>query len=162
MSVDPSAKVCSKERIEKHILRKAFDTPERPFLPDSILWRQKEQFSDGVGYSWINGLKAYTEKEVRQSLINSPAWLVVISRYWPDLTRSQVSDAQFADAKSRFPEDTPATKEAYFYRAIFEQQFPHPCARSTVLSWVPTWSTSTDPSGRAQGIHADALPEAKK
>lgn len=64
MTVDPQEKMCVNGRIEKHVLRKAFDTPERPFLPHDILWRQKEQFSDGVGYSWINGLKAYTEKEV--------------------------------------------------------------------------------------------------
>ena len=68
MSVDPQEKMCTKERIEKYILRKAFDTPERPFLPQPILWRQKEQFSDGVGYGWIGGLKAHAEKEVFQSL----------------------------------------------------------------------------------------------
>lgn len=91
MSVDPKEKMITKERMEKYILRKAFDTsddPEaRPYLPASVLWRQKEQFSDGVGYGWIDGLKDYAER--------------------------QVSDEQFRAPKPEWGDDIPDTKEAY-------------------------------------------------
>jgi asparagine synthase (glutamine-hydrolysing) len=127
MNINPREKLCGKGHIEKYVLRKAFDTPDRPYLPESILWRQKEQFSDGVGYSWINGLKDLAEKEV--------------------------SDEIFATAKERFPDDTPSTKEAYFYRNMFEQMFPEPSSRGSVAHWVPTWGASKDPSGRAQVVH---------
>jgi len=88
MSINPSEKMIKKEegKIEKYILRKAFDNKEKPWLPDDILWRQKEQFSDGVGYSWIDGLRAHAEKEI--------------------------SDEQFKMASYRFPNNTPKTKEA--------------------------------------------------
>jgi asparagine synthase (glutamine-hydrolysing) len=130
MAVNPKEKVCSKERIEKWVIRKAFDTPEKPYLPDSILWRQKEQFSDGVGYSWIGGLKAHAEKEI--------------------------TDELFAKAAEVFPFDTPDTKEAYYYRRIFETIFSDDSTRKTVSHWVPTWGASKDPSGRAQVIHVEA------
>jgi len=127
MSIDPQDKLISKEKMEKWILRKAFDSPENPFLPSEVLWRQKEQFSDGVGYGWINTLRAHTE--------------------------SKISDALFENRAERFPIETPTTKEAYFYRSIFEQHFHHPYARKTVQPWVPTWGASKDPSGRAQKLH---------
>ncbi|KYQ90430.1 asparagine synthetase [Tieghemostelium lacteum] len=133
MSVDSSHKVChdaeGKKRMEKYILRKAFETGvnERPYLPDSVLWRQKEQFSDGVGYSWIDGLKDYAEREI--------------------------TDEVFAQRETVFPEDTPTTKEAYLYRKIFESIYPTKQAQGTVAHWIPTWGASQDPSGRAQKVH---------
>jgi asparagine synthase (glutamine-hydrolysing) len=135
MDIAPEDKLCSKERIEKYIMRKAFDTPENPYLPDSILWRQKEQFSDGVGYSWIDTLREWTENEVNEE--------------------------EYARRAELFPHNTPATKEAFYYRKIFAQLFPNPTADKTVAPWVPTWSTSTDPSGRAQKAH-DAAYEKKE
>jgi asparagine synthase (glutamine-hydrolysing) len=131
MTLDPNEKLCSKQHMEKYVLRKAFDTPAHPYLPESILWRQKEQFSDGVGYGWINSLKALAEKEV--------------------------SDADFAAAATTFPVDPPATKEAYMYRRLFAARFPHPSATASVKTWVPTWGASKDPSGRAQAVHLQAL-----
>lgn len=116
--------------IEKYILRKAFDTPERPFLPDEVLWRQKEQFSDGVGYNWIDTLIAHCA--------------------------SRVTDEEIAKAAERFPVNTPATKEAYFYREIFHKHFPQESAARTVKRWVPKWQENTDPSGRANAAHVKA------
>lgn len=116
--------------IEKYILRKAFDTPEKPFLPSEILWRQKEQFSDGVGYSWIDSLIAYTEM--------------------------QVSDEELIAAHELYPHNSPTTKEAYFYRSIFHEHFPQEAAAKTVLKWIPKWQENTDPSGRANEAHAQA------
>jgi asparagine synthase (glutamine-hydrolysing) len=127
MTIDPQEKLITKERMEKYILRKAFDDEKDPFLPKEVLWRQKEQFSDGVGYSWIDTLVAHAV--------------------------AKVSDDMFEKRQERFPLDTPTTKEAYFFRQIFEQHFHHPYARKTVQAWVPTWGTSKDPSGRAQKIH---------
>ncbi|EGC36481.1 asparagine synthetase [Dictyostelium purpureum] len=131
MSVSPTHKVCTdaegKKRMEKYILRKAFESKEKPYLPDSVLWRQKEQFSDGVGYSWIDGLKEYAE--------------------------SEITNEEFAKRETYFPDDTPDTKEAFLYRRLFEQLFPGKECRETVQHWVPKWSTSTDASGRAQKIH---------
>ena len=133
MSIDPKEKMCAPGRIEKYILRKAFDTPEDPYLPASVLWRQKEQFSDGVGYSWIDSLKEWTEK--------------------------QVTDAQMSAAKTTFPYDTPTTKEAYYYRSVFEMHFPERVCLTTVKRWVPRldWGCSADPSGRAQKVHVAAV-----
>ena len=109
-SLDPTCKMASShpegKRIEKHILRAAFDTPDDPWLPNEVLWRQKEQFSDGVGYSWIDGLKAYAA--------------------------SQCSDKQLLTAAYKFPYNTPRTKEAYFVRDTFESHFPQQAARETV------------------------------
>lgn len=106
MSIDPEQKLIRAGRIEKHILRDAFDRPEDPFLPPDILWRQKEQFSDGVGYGWIDSLR--------------------------DLAAQQVSDQMFAAAACRFPDNPPASREAYLYRAIFEDHFPQAAAARTV------------------------------
>ncbi|KAM0792148.1 asparagine synthetase, variant 2 [Microbotryomycetes sp. NB124-2] len=120
--------------MEKYILRKAFDcAPEgRPYLPESILWRQKEQFSDGVGYSWIDGLKAHAE--------------------------ASVSDEQLSGAAQRYPIDTPETKEAYLIRQIFEGHFPTDTAAETAVRWIPRadWGCAADPSGRAVAIHEAA------
>jgi len=113
--------------IEKYILRKAFDTPEQPYLPEGILWRQKEQFSDGVGYNWIDTLIEYCT--------------------------SQVSDEDFAKAAALFPYNTPATKEAFFYRTVFHKHFPQESAAKTVRKWIPKWQSNQDPSGRANAAH---------
>ncbi|KAF9367724.1 asparagine synthetase, partial [Mortierella sp. AD011] len=110
MNVEPKEKMSYKGKMEKHILRKAFDTSDepstKPYLPDSILWRQKEQFSDGVGYSWIDTLK--------------------------DTALVKVSDEEFAKASERWPKDTPQTKEAYWYREVFEQWFPQDACTESV------------------------------
>ena len=126
-SFDTKEKMITGERKEKWVLRKAFDTPENPYLPREVLWRQKEQFSDGVGYSWIDTLKAHCE--------------------------ARVSDEDFAARAERFPFQTPETKEGYYFRRVFESQFPHPMSKETVMPWVPIWSASRDPSGRAQKVH---------
>ena len=122
--------------IEKYILRKAFDTPETPYLPNEVLWRQKEQFSDGVGYNWIDQLIEYCS--------------------------SQVSDLQMDNAKERFPYNTPTTKEAYFYRDIFHKYFPQVSAAQTVRKWIPKWQENLDPSGRANAAHVQADTEIAK
>jgi len=129
MDIEPSEKLHAQGRIEKYVLRKAFDVPDKPYLPDRILWRQKEQFSDGVGYSWIDGIKEQAERIV--------------------------SNEELAQAAERFPDDTPETKEAYWFRSIFDNLFPQKAARLTVQHWVPTWSKSRDPSGRAQRVHTE-------
>jgi asparagine synthase (glutamine-hydrolysing) len=116
--------------IEKYILRKAFGTPEQPFLPNEVLWRQKEQFSDGVGYSWIDTLIDYCS--------------------------SQVTAAQMEQAATLFPYNTPSTKEAFFYRSIFHEFYPQAAAAKTVLKWTPKWQENTDPSGRANKSHVNA------
>ncbi|KAI9829776.1 MAG: asparagine synthetase [Sarea resinae] len=130
MSIDPSEKLITKERIEKYILRKAFDTTDEPnaapYLPDHILWRQKEQFSDGVGYGWIDALK--------------------------DNAELHVSDEQLKNPKPEWGDDVPDSKEAYWYRTMFDEHFPPYCA-STVMRWTPTWSKQSDPSGRAIATH---------
>lgn len=127
--------------IEKAVLREAFEG----YLPKEILWRQKEQFSDGVGYGWIDGLKAHAE--------------------------AHVSDADLAAAEARFPINTPQTKEAYYYRHLFEQQFPgEGCARTVpggksiacsspaAIAWDAAFANAADPSGRAvAGVHDAAL-----
>lgn len=136
--VDPKAR-----RIEKWCIRKAFDTPEDPYLPEDILWRQKEQFSDGVGYGWVDSLKDIAEKEI--------------------------TDQMFANAANRFPYNTPTTKEGYRYRMIFEELFPGESAAKTVpggksiacsteraMTWDESFSKRADPSGRAAGAHASA------
>jgi asparagine synthase (glutamine-hydrolysing) len=97
--------------MEKHVLRKAFDTPADPYLPADILWRQKEQFSDGVGYGWIDALKAHAA--------------------------GSITDGEMAAAPVRFPHDPPTTKEAYWYREAFERHFPQPACLESVVRWVP-------------------------
>lgn len=140
MRLNPEAKMCGNGKMEKHILRQAFEG----LLPDEILWRQKEQFSDGVGYSWIDSLKAHAEKEV--------------------------SEQQMATASFRFPVNTPESKEAYYYRAIFEEHFPHAgaidcvpggktvaCSTPEALAWDESLANTNDPSGRAvKGVHSQA------
>lgn len=142
MDVNPKEKQFSKggsqqtdedgcPKMEKYILRKAFDvSPDgKPYLPKSILWRQKEQFSDGVGYSWIDGLKQHAE--------------------------NIVSDEDFAQRSERWPEGTPDTKEAYHIRDIFDGLFPSKAAAKTAVRWIPRgdWGCSSDPSGRSVSIH---------
>ncbi|KAK4536157.1 hypothetical protein CDCA_CDCA07G2182 [Cyanidium caldarium] len=136
MSIDPREKMCVPgKRMEKWVMRAAFDQQlgpcEREYLPHDILWRQKEQFSDGVGYHWIDGLKEHCAQ--------------------------RVSDEQLAHAAERFPHDPPTTKEAYVYREIFEKHFGRfesaSGLRASVHRWVPLWSDSSDPSGRAQRVH---------
>ena len=125
-----------KPYMEKYIIRKAFDcSPDgKKYLPDSILWRQKEQFSDGVGYDHINSLK--------------------------DAAERSVSDEAFAKRSERWPEDKGCTtKEAYYYRDIFESIFPGKGPASTAIRWIPRtdWKgVSSDPSGRAQSVHVAA------
>jgi len=116
--------------VEKYILRKAFDTPKKPYLPDEVLWRQKEQFSDGVGYNWIDTLIEHCT--------------------------SQVTDAEFETAAQLFPYNTPTTKEAFFYRSIFHKFYPQNSAAETVRKWIPKWQTNQDPSGRANSAHVKA------
>jgi len=146
MGIDPKHKMIIKSegRIEKWILRKAFDNKEHPYLPDSILWRQKEQFSDGVGYGWIDSLKKHAEQEV--------------------------SDEMLKVAAFRFPINPPLTKESYFYRSIFYKHFPQDCAAKTVpggptvacstpaaVEWEASWKNNLDPSGRSVvGVHVSA------
>ena len=141
MRVNPKDKMCGNGKIEKHLLREAFEH----YLPKEVAWRQKEQFSDGVGYSWIDSLKAHVEKEV--------------------------SDQLFEAAAFRFPINTPLTKEAYFYRAIFEEHFPLEsaalcvpygksvaCSTPKALEWDEQFKLMADPSGRAvMGVHNEAL-----
>jgi asparagine synthase (glutamine-hydrolysing) len=141
MKMDATAKMTAGRRMEKAVLREAFEG----YLPYSILWRQKEQFSDGVGYGWIDGLKAYVA--------------------------SQVSDSDFAEAAARFPINPPQSKEAYFYRSIFEQHFPDPACAATVpggksiacsspaaIAWDAAFAAAADPSGRAvTDIHHASL-----
>ncbi|KAF7724610.1 asparagine synthetase [Apophysomyces ossiformis] len=135
MNIDPKEKMHdrSKGRMEKYILRKAFDTSDepgaKPYLPDSVLWRQKEQFSDGVGYNWIDTLK--------------------------EVSLTKVSDEEFATAGQKWTKDTPTTKEAYMYRVMFEQWFPQEACTASVVRWIPRadWGCPEDPSGRAQKVH---------
>ena len=141
MNIDPKEKMITRERIEKYILRKAFDTTDepgaKPYLPKHILWRQKEQFSDGVGYGWIDGLKDEAKKMV---------------------TDEQMVEANMRKEKGHWGDDTPDSKEAYWYRCMFDEHFPPYCA-STVMRWTPTWSQQTDPSGRAIATHEQAYQE---
>ncbi|HET8899724.1 MAG TPA: asparagine synthase B [Rhodanobacteraceae bacterium] len=144
MGIDAEHKMAGQGRIEKHLLREAFDGA----LPPEILWRQKEQFSDGVGYGWIDGLKAHAE--------------------------ARVSEREFAAAAARFPHNTPSTKEAYLYRSIFERCYPGEACAATIpggksiacsspaaIAWDASFAAMADPSGRAvQGVHQQALAAA--
>jgi len=122
--------------VEKYILRKAFDTPEDPYLPQEVLWRQKEQFSDGVGYNWIDQLIEYCA--------------------------TKVTDAELESAAELFTYNTPTTKEAYFYRSIFHKFYPQVSASQTVRKWIPKWQDNQDPSGRANEAHVQADTEIAK
>ncbi|MGV1011753.1 MAG: asparagine synthase B [Flavobacterium sp.] len=121
---------------EKYILRKAFDTPDNPYLPDEVLWRQKEQFSDGVGYNWIDQLIEYCA--------------------------SKVTDVELENAPNLFAYNTPTTKEAYFYRTNFHKYYPQLSAAQTVRKWIPKWQENQDPSGRANAAHVQADTEIAK
>lgn len=140
MRTNPEAKMCPCETIEKKIVREAFSD----MLPAEVVWRQKEQFSDGVGYSWIDTLK--------------------------EITSQQVSDEQMAHAAERFPINPPRNKEEYYYRSIFAEHFPSDSAAKTVpsvpsvacstaeaLAWDASFKNLNDPSGRAvSGVHEQA------
>lgn len=140
MRLNPEDKMARNGKMEKWILRKAFED----YLPESIAWRQKEQFSDGVGYNWIDTLKAITAQEV--------------------------SDEMLANAKYRFPQNTPKNKEEYYYRSIFTDHFPSETAALTVpsvpsvacstaeaLAWDDSFRNQNDPSGRAvKTVHVKA------
>jgi len=132
MNLDPQLKMCQGDKIEKHVLRQAFEGD----LPHEILWRQKEQFSDGVGYGWIDSLKAHAQTEI--------------------------SDILLDNASFKFPYNTPRTKEAYYYRSIFEESFPSAtaaetvpggdsvaCSTSEAIAWDASFKNNLDPSGRA-------------
>lgn len=136
MAINPEEKLFREGRMEKYILRKAFDVSTtgdvRPYLPGPILWRQKEQFSDGVGYGWIDSLK--------------------------DAAERHVTDEQLANAADLWSKDTPVTKEAYWYREQFESLFPQKACIDSVERWIPRkdWGCPEDPSGRAQSVHNSA------
>lgn len=133
MSIDPQEKMIVPGRMEKYIIRKAFDVSDepgaQPYLPEHILWRQKEQFSDGVGYGWIDALKDNAELHVTDEMMKNP--------------------------KPEWGSDIPDSKEGYWYRMMFDEHFPAHCA-GTVMRWTPTWSNQTDPSGRAIKTHVAA------
>ena len=140
MNIDPSHKMITNEKIEKNILRESFNG----YIPESVLWRQKEQFSDGVGYSWIDSLKEYADK--------------------------QISDMDFDDRVERFPINTPRSKEEFLFRKIFEKHFPGDdcalcvpssksvaCSTEEALKWDKEFENMIDPSGRSvKKVHKDS------
>ena len=141
MRLNPKAKMCFGNIIEKKIVREAF----ADMLPESVVWRQKEQFSDGVGYSWIDTLKA--------------------------VTAEAVTDEQMAHAAERFPINTPMNKEEYYYRSIFEEHFPSEsaakcvpsvpsvaCSTAEALAWDTAFKNMNDPSDWAKLQHENAIP----
>ena len=142
MRLNPQDKMCLDGKMEKWILRKAFDNGD--YLPAEVLWRQKEQFGDGVGYSWIDSIKEYVAEKV--------------------------TDQQMATSEFRFPHNTPDTKEGYFYRTIFEGYFPQESAANCVpggksiacstveaLEWDESFKNMADPSGRSViSVHGKA------
>ncbi len=140
MRINPKDKMITGGRMEKWVVRKAFEA----YLPESVAWRQKEQFSDGVGYSWIDTLKALVDQEI--------------------------TDGQMKNAHFKFPIQTPTTKEEYYYRSIFEGHFPSDaaalsvpqepsvaCSTKIALEWDEAFKNMNDPSGRAVAqVHEDA------
>lgn len=144
MRINPQDKMINGERMEKWVLRKAFED----MLPESVAWRQKEQFSDGVGYSWIDTLKAMVAQEI--------------------------TDEQLANAKYKFPIQTPTSKEEYYYRSIFNEHFPSDtaalsvpqeasvaCSTKVALEWDEAFKNLNDPSGRAvANVHEEAYVKA--
>ncbi|MGL4853117.1 MAG: asparagine synthase B [Phocaeicola sp.] len=140
MRLNPEAKMCPGSTIEKKIVREAF----ADMLPESVAWRQKEQFSDGVGYNWIDTLK--------------------------QITTEAISDEQMAQAATRFPINPPMSKEEYYYRSIFEEHFPSEsaarsvpsvpsvaCSTAEALAWDASFQNMNDPSGRAvKDVHDEA------
>lgn len=145
MRLNPELKMCPGKTIEKKIVREAF----ADLLPESVAWRQKEQFSDGVGYSWIDTLK--------------------------QITAEAVSDEQMAHAAERFPINPPMNKEEFYYRSIFEEYFPSEsaarsvpsvpsvaCSSAEALAWDASFKNLNDPSGRAvAGVHEEAYKKQK-
>ncbi len=143
MRLNPRVKMCPGKTMEKKVVRDAF----ADLLPESVAWRQKEQFSDGVGYGWIDALK--------------------------EATSAAVSDGQMAHAAERFPVNPPMNKEEYYYRSIFEEYFPSEsaarsvpsvpsvaCSTAEALAWDSSFKGRNEPSGRAvRGVHADAYRE---
>jgi asparagine synthase (glutamine-hydrolysing) len=141
MRFDAAHKMVRAGGMEKEVLRRAFES----MLPEAIAWRQKEQFSDGVGYGWIDALKAAAD--------------------------SEVTDDELNRAHYRFPLNPPRTKEEYLYRRIFESHFPGDAAAATVpvgpsiacsspaaIAWDPSFANNADPSGRAvAGVHKASL-----
>lgn len=140
MGLNPQDKMCGNGKIEKYILRKAFED----YLPESVVWRQKEQFSDGVGYNWIDSLR--------------------------EMAELKVSDKQMERAAERFPINPPMSKEEYWYRTMFEEHFPSvsaarcvpsvpsvACSTATALEWDESFKKMQDPSGRAvKSVHVEA------
>ena len=140
MRINPQDKMINGERMEKWVIRKAFES----YLPESVAWRQKEQFSDGVGYSWIDTLKL--------------------------MVNEKISDEQLANARFKFPIQTPTTKEEFYYRSIFEEHFPSDnaalcvpqepsvaCSTKIALEWDESFKNANEPSGRAiSSVHTDA------
>ena len=137
MNLNPEFKMWNDNRMEKHYLRRAF---EKDYLPEDMLWRKKEQFSDGVGYNWVDSLKAYAD--------------------------DHVTDEQFNNASTTFPVSTPQSKEAYLYREIFDKYFPHKsciqtlpyeksvaCSTGAAMKWFAK-NQIVDPSGRAVKGHS--------
>ena len=143
MRINPKDKMINSERMEKWVVRKAFED----YLPESVAWRQKEQFSDGVGYSWIDTLKEVVELAV--------------------------TDEQMSNAHYRFPLQTPQNKEEFYYRSIFQEHFPSDaaamsvpsvpsvaCSTPVALNWDEAFKNQNDPSGRAVAkVHDDAYNE---
>ena len=140
MNIDPADKMCSDGKAEKYVLRKAFEG----IIPDEVLWRQKEQFSDGVGYNWIDSLKANADEKV--------------------------SDDNLANAKRKFPIQPPTTKEGYYYREIFDEMYPSneaaltveagpsiACSSPVAFRWSKEFEKMDDPSGRAGAVHSKAI-----
>lgn len=140
MRLNPKDKMCGNGKIEKYILRKAFEE----YLPESVAWRQKEQFSDGVGYNWIDTLREVASKKI--------------------------TDRQMEHAAERFPINPPMSKEEYWYRTMFEEHFPSAsaaqcvpsvpsvaCSTATALEWDESFKNRVDPSGRAvKSVHTEA------
>lgn len=142
MRLNPKDKMITGEKMEKWILRKAFED----YMPESVTWRQKEQFSDGVGYSWIDTLKEMVDQEVTEDMLSH--------------------------AHHRFPIQTPLNKEEYYYRSIFEEHFPSDaaalcvpsvpsvaCSTPIALEWDEAFKNMNDPSGRAVNVHDEKYEE---
>jgi len=140
MNIDPADKMCSDGKAEKYVLRKAFEG----LIPDEVLWRQKEQFSDGVGYNWIDSIKANADEKV--------------------------SDDNLENADRKFPIQPPSTKEGYYYREIFDEMFPSneaaltveagpsiACSSPVAFRWSKEFENMDDPSGRAVAIHSKSV-----
>jgi asparagine synthase (glutamine-hydrolysing) len=146
MRINPEDKMINGERMEKWVIRKAFEQ----YLPESVAWRQKEQFSDGVGYSWIDTLKEVVDQEV--------------------------SDKQLANAEYKFPIQTPTSKEEFYYRSIFAKHFPSDtaalcvpqeasvaCSTKIALEWDESFKNMNDPSGRAvASVHEEAYEKSQE